>query len=287
MSAEPVHSEEYVEPTPWFVFKNDKQLGPIPEPDLASLVRQGKLPPETLVWSEGMTDWSPISNVETFKPSLELVNPPVQFQSAQPSVQSPSAVASATSGGETTTRPVLEAGFAEEPHPWIRYWARYVDMNVMSLIVGVLLAASPPAAALALSFLSILAYPFVEALMFAMFGSTPGKWLMGIRVVRADGEQLTFIDGLKRTTGVVIKGLGLWLPIVSMITHIMAYNRLNNTGSTSWDEDGGFRVLHKPVGTLRILGLIGVLFGLMGLAVLVGVMQAFSEMQQMGGNPGF
>lgn len=41
------------------------------------------------------------------------------------------------------------------------------------------------------------------------------------------------------------------LSLVSLITLILAFNKLKNQGCTSWDADGGFIVLHAKIGAGR------------------------------------
>lgn len=64
-------------------------------------------------------------------------------------------------------------------------------------------------------FLSLVINPFYFALFWALAGQTLGQYLMGVRVVRADGKRLTFARSLVRWVGLVVSlaplGLGfLW-----------------------------------------------------------------------------
>lgn len=47
--------------------------------------------------------------------------------------------------------------------------------------------------------------------------------------------------------------MGAGIPIVNLITMIVAAVKLNNTGTTSWDQRSGFKVSHGKVGALRTL----------------------------------
>jgi len=47
----------------WYYVKNGARQGPVEEIELNSLVAQGVVRPDTLVWSEGMADWKPYSTI--------------------------------------------------------------------------------------------------------------------------------------------------------------------------------------------------------------------------------
>ncbi len=85
----------------------------------------------------------------------------------------------------------------------------------------------------------------------AVFGTTPGKAILCIRVRNADGSKLTYFQALGRTFSVWLRGQGLNIPLVALITAITAYSRLKNDGSTSWDQVGGFIIVHRKISWWR------------------------------------
>ncbi|PXA90514.1 hypothetical protein DMC25_02105 [Caulobacter sp. D4A] len=105
------------------------------------------------------------------------------------------------------------------PQPWRRYFARAVDTFVYGFIGIVLLGGVGTFVAPALTeqFLGlfemdfvgrliagpvsvILAAPFVAVSM-ALSGGSFGKWLFGVRVVRADGRRLSLIQSIRLRRG--------------------------------------------------------------------------------------
>ncbi len=58
----PLHSE-----TPWHVAIDDKATGPHDVDAIRDLIKQGKLTSESLVWTEGMTDWEAAETIEDIK----------------------------------------------------------------------------------------------------------------------------------------------------------------------------------------------------------------------------
>lgn len=93
----------------------------------------------------------------------------------------------------------------------------------------------------AICFLPLAILPFVEGLLVSAL-NTPGKAIMGIRVQRADGSRPTYEEGFNRALRVILYGLGLGLPIISLVTAVISYRRLTTKGSTTWDEIGGLVV---------------------------------------------
>lgn len=66
----------------WFYAKDGKQMGPVEESILRNLLSKGEITPASLVWRQGMPQWSPISQIP------ELASPPTgsiaQLQQTQP-----------------------------------------------------------------------------------------------------------------------------------------------------------------------------------------------------------
>ena len=86
-----------------------------------------------------------------------------------------------------------------------------------------------------------------------MFGTTPAKWLFGIRVAQPSGNLLSFPDALNRSFLVFVQGVGLGIPLVALFTQLFAYRRLTTTGTTLWDTSANAVVLHKKWGVFRAL----------------------------------
>jgi uncharacterized membrane protein len=52
----------------WYYAENNEQRGPVIEADLKGLLATHKLPAETLVWKEGMANWTPATQVASLSP---------------------------------------------------------------------------------------------------------------------------------------------------------------------------------------------------------------------------
>lgn len=149
------------------------------------------------------------------------------------------------------------------PRPWIRYWARMLDVMLFAVPAGMVIAFLAPhllteGNEFALGFLLLLMWVFVEPLCLVVFDTTPGRWLLRTRVVLRGGE-ITYGQALSRSLKVWWRGLAMGVPFVSLFTMWHAYRKLGSTGQTSWDSEGGFAVVHAPVGMARGLGVVALM----------------------------
>ena len=82
-----------------------------------------------------------------------------------------------------------------------------------------------------------------------------------------------------REVKVAIFGLALGLPLISLGLGFQAQERLTDDGATSWDEDGGFVITHRPVNAWQI-ALMAV-----GGAILISI-RILGFVSQVAGNGG-
>ena len=152
-------------------------------------------------------------------------------------------------------------------HPWRRCFARTIDLLFAVLLLValyvILLLGFPSMAQQIVGTLgnpivaAVLAYLLwvpVEAAFLATIGTTPAKWIFGIRVLKFDGRKLTFAEALKRATFAFILGDGLGIPGAALFTRAYAYDRLKKTDTTTWDMACGSVVKHSKWGVGRVIG---------------------------------
>jgi len=219
----------------YYVFENEKK-GPVFESELIDLFKSGKLPINSLVWTREMKDWVPAVDV------IELVR---QTNTPPPIPEF---------GDKNRIKDELGC---PQVRPWVRYWARLIDVIIFGLVLGIFIGIFYPSALEmsenSLGIVMLLMYVFIEPAMLASWGTTPGKAILKIRVRNSKGANLSYTEALTRSFKVYILGLGLGLPIVSLITNIVAYVRLTKEGITSWDEQGNFKVTHQIIGVWPII----------------------------------
>jgi hypothetical protein len=53
-------------PTLWFYHKEGRGFGPVEEADISGLLKNSEIAPDTLVWRDGLSDWTQAQNTELF-----------------------------------------------------------------------------------------------------------------------------------------------------------------------------------------------------------------------------
>lgn len=242
----------------WFYIKDNQQHGPVTKNDLIQMLVDGTLSLDTMIWSQGMAEWTTARDIKDLIPS-DILPPPII---------SPSPIIKMTSSiDEEAYQPS-----GPQIRPWVRYWARMMDVLIFALLFGFVLAiVYEPALEINDIVFGIIIgfiYIFVEPIMLSSWGTTPGKSLFKIRLRQEGGRLLDYSQGLDRAFKVLLYGEGFGIPIVALFTQISAYNRLTKEGKTSWDREGNFTVHHQIVGPLRIISSIIIFIVIMAFIVI-------------------
>lgn len=148
-----------------------------------------------------------------------------------------------------------------EPHPWRRYFARAIDLTLVGLMVSfvqfVLLHHNLVNISKGENVLCGLAgwglLVLIEPLLLARFGTTAGKWCMGITVTRPDGERLSYSEALNRTALVWFYGAGLGLPLVELVCSYLSYRRYTRGEELAWEEGSVERFDERGTGKMVLL----------------------------------
>lgn len=134
-------------------------------------------------------------------------------------------------------------------NPWQRYWARTFDVGLAYGIVGAVLAlafhvsAANTNTALLRVILCVLGWALelvLEPLLLCTWGTTPGKWLLGLELRNARGEKLSFSEGLKRTWGVLWTGYGFEIPFYSWYRMYHCYKECRKNKPLDYDYEEDF-----------------------------------------------
>lgn len=129
--------------------------------------------------------------------------------------------------------------------PWRRYFARSLDMGIYSLIWAAFLAVAfhinmldrNSLGKLLDAVVTMLMLLLIEPLLLNRFGTTPGKWLLGLSVTDADGRKLSYGEGFVRTVGVLFDGYGLQIPGFSIYRLVKSYKAVEADEALSWDGE--------------------------------------------------
>ena len=128
-----------------------------------------------------------------------------------------------------------------------RLFARMFDEMLvrMLLVAGLcLLGYNPTRAALAISFAGVVLLGVLEPLSLHLWGTTPGKALLGMRLAGMDGKNLPYSEGVTRYLMMLWMGLGFYIPILSLVMILRSAWRCWKEEPQPWDD--GVAYTAKP-----------------------------------------
>jgi len=83
---------------------------------------------------------------------------------------------------------------------------------------------------------------FVEPVLLTLYKTTPGKKILGMRIEHSDGTPLQYHEGFSRTFLVLLEGMGFLVPLITLFTHIISYNRCIQGENQPWDKNIAYRI---------------------------------------------
>lgn len=213
----------------YHVGKDGQTEGPLSEDEITRRLADGRLGPDDLVWREGWAEWKPFHESAFTVPEI----PPPAPNGA---------------------------------HPWRRYLARLTDINLFTISFGFCIGIFFPDLVdkvpdILFGIVGVICMIPAETLLLSLWGTTPGKWLMGIRVADTENKLLRWPGAFRRSLGVLVSGCGLGIPVVSLITLLAGYQTLARNERTSWDRACGSYLRFREIGIIR-LGVAWVLWAL-------------------------
>lgn len=196
----------------WHYERDGQPVGPISELDITNLTKTGQIADDTLVWRNGMAEWTPLGETDL----REFIQDPLPPISSSPPPMTPS-------GGRGSARPVEigDNGGTYESASWGR---RVLAMILDSIFLAIMLVIVISIVGNFSIYYSIfgsseLYFLYVDFLIIATgilyygcFSSskkqaTPGKRIMSIYVVKTTGNPIRFWLGVGRYLSYIISGL--------------------------------------------------------------------------------
>lgn len=150
----------------------------------------------------------------------------------------------------TLGRTDFQENVPKEIHPWRRYIARWLDYFLWGALAEYFLIVVFRVRPIPGDFLSILLnvgitalFVPVEALLLHKFGTTPGKYIMGMRLEYYQGGNLPWSEALSRSLLVYMSGAGFAIPFVQLGVATLRYCQL--TGR-SWRRFARYDEVEGP-----------------------------------------
>lgn len=188
----------------WFYVKDGERVGPLGREELDARIGEGVVRGDTLVWRAGMAAWARACELGELGLAPVAAPAPVEQAAVEEATEAAARVEEVFAGVlRSRARTPVYAGF------WIRLLAKLIDAAVLysvSLVVQRVVAAAWFGGALPsfeqdvegwLRFVTImLSVNSMMAVAYSVYfirkhEATPGKRLLGLRVVRADGSRVS------------------------------------------------------------------------------------------------
>ena len=251
----------------WYYADSDIPNGPHADEEIRRLLQAEQINADTLLWREGMIDWTPLRGLPEFAESLRrnIKPPPIPTASLEvsegardwerakewePVQETADTIAAPTNtkleGAIATLRAPVSKSEVLKNSPWSRYFARALDLTVMGAIAGLivgyasafwaptfyyqLLNLHPQAQAILLLPIALV----INGLVAAIFGTTMGKKVMGLRFIYLNGR-LGLAGHVLRELKVWVQGLALGIPIAWIFTGLAQYRRITAGEPASYD----------------------------------------------------
>ncbi len=225
----------------WYYARGQEQVGPVSSEAFRDLVVQGIVREDTLVWNSGLPNWQPYGQVvnpnaagaatpghsaAAMLQCVECAQPfPVEHLVAYEgryvcAACKPVFFQRIREGGTVATG-VEYAGF------WMRFVAVLIDglitgipmMIYMFVFMGAMFSTFDPEDPESLEmgfgglfYLLAYAIPLIYSVFFlGKYGATPGKMALGLKVIRANGEKLTYGRAFGRYFANILSGMILYI----------------------------------------------------------------------------
>lgn len=130
-------------------------------------------------------------------------------------------------------------------HPWRRFFARMLDLNlynlfyssILALVFHVNLSLRGTGGKVLDGIAVLLLMVFLEPLWLHIGGTTPGKCIFGLRVETAGGDRPTYGQGLARTWGVLAQGMGFGIPFYRPYRLWKSYRACSREEPQPWEDE--------------------------------------------------
>jgi len=288
----------------YFVARTTAQEGPFSLPELILRVDAGRYQGSELCWSKADGLWLPLQERSEVTAALSAFDREREAKTGErpkAEAQADVSIPRVETSAEVSSEPALEAPLgsgAQDEVPealrklspeqiqvalrasvaWRRFIARTIDMNCAAFVFMIGVAIFAPqlikeSSLPMLVFYSSLTWPWIEGVMLARLGWTPGKRLLGLRVVRIDGAPLDVALGIQRGLSVWVFGQGMELMFLNLIAMLWGFKSYAQTGSNIWDRQCATRVEVLALSRARVALATGLIFFIAILAIFVVMAQ--------------
>lgn len=256
-----------------WLLEEGERTGPHESFEIRERIAAGDLGASTQAWYEGAPDWVRLDEV-----------PVLQSEFVSKDSYQETDSMTATSALEVAEQEQIALEYIHPPklHMARRFFARFFDMWLY-LALLMLILKDPTLLkwgerGVFWHLMMGLGYVLIDGGMTNAWKCSPGKWLLGLRVVNFQGKAIGLAASVLRSLRVWVLGWGMWLitPVALAVSWFMA-KRLNYF---VWDFPKRYRVVCEPLTTGKILSVIIAYMGLYALIRLAIPPEVVQEMQE-------
>lgn len=255
-----------------WIIRNGEKVGPIHDYEVRRQIESGELARDMPAWHDGLDAWRPLGDIALFKDAFNWVDLG-DFESGPPLDE------------EAQARPGAPPPLPLRPVLGRRFWARWLDIHVYIALWWLCMWASGRDIEAVLNNLWIMVVQLVpwfvvEAILIHRWGTTPGKWLLGLRVSNVDGTALNLTAATLRSFRILVGGIGFGLFLLALFCQALSFFTARRLGNPLWDHAGGHRVHAAPLVAWRVIAVICIFLAALQLQVAVippSVLQAAAE----------
>lgn len=147
-----------------------------------------------------------------------------------------------------------------------RGFARIFDFWLESYVVGVIAVVlfgrnpdfanwiSQPGSGISFGILCVPLALLLDAGLYQLFGNSPGKAMLGIKVASLTGRPLSFGQYVTRNFSLWLRGFALGMPVIFLFALWRQELRMRSGLQTSYDEKLSTRVWAQPISGIREFG---------------------------------
>lgn len=231
----------------WYFADGQERQGPLSADEMRQRFQRGEITLATLVWREGFAQWAPLSEavdelqLQTLTAAADNLGSGIDLRGDYTAIDNGTAPLPGTGGGTHSpyTAPVAATVYANTAvvsgHDvvyagfWKRYAAYFIDyilLTVVTLPLSMIInlagvGSGNEGVQVALTLVVMLLSMVISIGYYAGFhasrgGATLGKMAVGIKVVRGNGERISFLRAFCRYLATIVSSL------ILMIGFIMA-----------------------------------------------------------------
>lgn len=225
----------------WVKF-NGKARGPYSLDSFMRMHKSGEITDEHEVWSDDMEAWKKLGDIKSqkihinFKPSAETAPKFHSLDVYSPKIEASTMRRNIAGPWRRFFARMFDVWFftLSVCMPLLFFWAYYFPLSYISLI---------PKNEILLGMCILLAAFIADSIVYSIFGNTPGKALLGVKVRKPDGCKYLAEEYFVRNLYVWWSGLALGIPILNFVTMFMQYRKIKTKGFASYDLEKESEVL--------------------------------------------